>query len=105
MSDTPRNDELNRQTAGYTNARHLVLVDELSRKLERELAAMTKDRDALRREVAALVGAIVEQGRCVVHRQVVHPPCSIATATHDQCMKCLSDWAKQAAQAGKESTP
>jgi hypothetical protein len=50
MSDTPRNDSLTSQLAGCSAALHFVLVDELSRKLERELAEA-------RRQVEALVKA------------------------------------------------
>ena len=47
MSD-PRNDKLTDQTGGCSDALHLVLLDELSRNLERELAAVTQERDSLR---------------------------------------------------------
>ena len=39
MSDTPRNDKLTNLCAGCSDALHLILIDELSRKLESELTA------------------------------------------------------------------
>jgi len=43
MSDTPRNNKLTYQAVGCSDALHLLLVDELSRNLERELAAVTQE--------------------------------------------------------------
>jgi chromosome segregation ATPase len=54
VSDTPRNDKLTNQTAGCSDALHLVLVDELSRKLERELSAATERNGNLAVDLAAM---------------------------------------------------
>ena len=53
MSDTTRNDALTSQLAGCSDALHLVLVDELSRNLETELAAVRQDRDAVLQSIEA----------------------------------------------------
>ena len=47
MNDTPRNNKLTIKMNGSNDAQHLIALDILSNQLERELAAMTEQRDRL----------------------------------------------------------
>jgi len=97
MSDTPRNDKLTDQTVGCSDALHLVLVDELSRNLERELAAVTQELAEVRRQVDVLVEA-VHVNWC--------PPgvanCMMLDGDGSDISKCRACWSAWAAQQAKE---
>lgn len=54
MSDTPRGDEIIVRCATMTNSREIATWTSEYCKLERELSAMTKERDDLRNRVASL---------------------------------------------------
>jgi hypothetical protein len=85
MSDTPRNDKLTDQAVGCSDALHLVLVDELSRNLERELAEA-------RRQVATIIE--------VVANDLCPPNTPCVLKGEDRCIKCWSAWAAQQAKEG-----
>lgn len=61
MSDTPRTDALDHRTCAFGDGYRIEVLTDLCRKLERELAAVraavTAERDALREQLAKLIGA------------------------------------------------
>ena len=107
MSDTPRTDfaYTSCMTLGATG-----IIDPLtqcSALLERKLAAVTQERDALRtdlaearRQVAVLVKRIANLGECPTDDDC---PVSIGVpASQSECKKCWSAWAAQQAKEGGE---
>jgi hypothetical protein len=117
MSDTPRNDKLTGQAVGCSDALHLVLVDELSRNLERELAEARKHlRDANRgAEVTSKVNQLLVEELAEARRQVavlvsmsMFAPCAHCDAKDfcdnqpaaTPCEETIAEWSAQQAKEG-----
>ncbi len=118
MSDTPRNDKLTAQAVGCSDALHLVLVDELSRNLERELAEVRKHLRVANRgaEVNAKVNQLLVNELAEARRQVARAEellvaaeewmsadgCDCGTDEIDACSLCRIRAFLAAAQQAKE---
>ncbi len=102
MSDTPRNDKLTAQAVGCSDALHLVLVDELSRNLERELAEVRKHlRDANRgAEVNAKVNQLLVEDLAEVRRQVDALAITLSRLSTGLTPEEWREWAAQQAKEG-----
>ena len=93
MSD-PRNYKLTDHTIVYSGAMNLVLLDELSRSMERELAAITQERDDARRQVEKIIEAVSDY--------LCTPYTVCVLRGKDRCAKCWRAWAAQQAKQAKE---
>ena len=99
MSDAPRTDGKIAKCLDLCEAEACGEYVRLCLTLERELAAVTQERDALRKElaearrqVAAIIGAIAP------HICPHNSPCVFNG--EDRCIKCWSAWAAQQAKEG-----
>ncbi len=96
MNDTPMNDKLTAQAVGCSDALHLVLVDELSRTLECELAAVKQELAEARRQAEVLVS------------MAMSAPCRDCEAEDfcdkqpaaTTCEETIASWAAQQAKEG-----